>query len=97
MSRLGEGGVWEGGANGIFGQPISDAGAGRLPPGRDEMGAVGGCYSGTHPICLQCMDNGKKSFISGDLGMLNEGLLLLRTEIWDVFTRGAVKRGVGDT
>lgn len=46
MSRLGEGGVWEGGANGIFGQPISDAGAGRLPPGRDEMGAVGGVLLG---------------------------------------------------
>lgn len=53
-----------------------------------------GCCSGAHPICLQCMDNDKKSFISGDLGMLNEGLLLLRTEIWDVFTSGAVGGGV---
>lgn len=35
----------------------------------------------------------QKSFISGDLGMLNEGLLILRTEIWDVFTSGAVGGG----
>lgn len=31
----------------------------------------------------------KKSFISGDVGMLNEGLLILRTEIFS-FTKGAV-------
>lgn len=49
----------------------------------------GGCCSGTHPICLQCIGNDKKSFISGDVGMLNEGLLILRMEIFSV-TKGAV-------
>lgn len=41
-------------ANGIFGQHISDGGAGWLPPWPDEIGARRRC-SGTHPICLHAL------------------------------------------
>lgn len=41
-------------ANGIFGQHISNVGAGWLPPWLDEIGVKRGC-SGTDPICLRAL------------------------------------------
>lgn len=64
MSRLGEGGVWEG-ANGIFGQPISDVGAGRLPPGHDEMGVMGGATQGHIQFACNALTMTKKFHFRG--------------------------------
>lgn len=52
----------------------------------------GGAAQGHIQFACNALAMTKKSFISGDVGMLNEGLLILRMEIFS-FTKGAVVGG----